>query len=66
MDKLNLDLAAVDAPADIEPPTLADRMLHAALGRMTSGVSPAALALAWMDRARDNVEYVDAGYHVMG
>ena len=49
MDKLNLDLATVDAPADIEPPTLADRMLHAALGRMTSGVSPAALALAWMD-----------------
>ncbi len=49
MDKLNLDLATVDAPADIEPPTPADRMLHAALGRMTSGVSPAALALAWMD-----------------
>jgi len=49
MDKLNLDLAAVDAPADIEPPTLTDRMLHAALGRMTAGVSPAALALAWMD-----------------
>jgi polyhydroxyalkanoate synthase len=49
MDKLNPDLATVDAPADIEPPTPADRMLHAALGRMTSGVSPAALALAWMD-----------------
>jgi polyhydroxyalkanoate synthase len=49
MDKLNLDLAAVDAPADIEPPTLTDRMLHATLGRMTSGVSPAALTLAWMD-----------------
>ncbi|WP_371766693.1 PHA/PHB synthase family protein [Massilia sp.] len=38
-----------DPWADIEPPTVTDRLLHAALGRMTSGISPAALALAWMD-----------------
>jgi polyhydroxyalkanoate synthase len=47
MDKLNPNLA--DAWADIEPPSTTDRMLHAALGRMTSGISPAALALAWTD-----------------
>ena len=47
MDKLNPNLA--DAWADIEPPAATDRMLHAALGRMTSGISPAALALAWTD-----------------
>jgi len=65
MDKLNTALPALlatdpaaafpatvsdhGAGGDIEPPTAADRMLHAALGRMTSGVSPAALALAWLD-----------------
>jgi polyhydroxyalkanoate synthase subunit PhaC len=62
MDKLkqNLTDAHVAGPAnapaalpptcaDIEPPTVTDRMLHAALGRMTSGISPAALALAWTD-----------------
>ena len=37
------------ASADAEGPTPADRMLHAALGRVTSGISPAALALAWLD-----------------
>ena len=42
---------ALGASADIELPTKADRMLHAALGRLTSGVSPAALALAWTDWA---------------
>ena len=38
-----------DPWVDIEPPTVTDRLLHAALGRMTSGISPVALALAWMD-----------------
>jgi len=47
MDKFNPP--ATDPWADIEPPTMTDRMLHAALGRMTFGISPAALALAWMD-----------------
>ena len=63
MDKLRLIPAPAAAPArmappaappadawtDIEPPTTTDRMLHAALGRMTCGISPAALALAWTD-----------------
>jgi polyhydroxyalkanoate synthase subunit PhaC len=63
MDKLRLIPAPAAAPArmappasppadawtDIEPPTATDRMLHAALGRMTCGISPAALALAWTD-----------------
>jgi polyhydroxyalkanoate synthase len=63
MDKLKQNLTATlaagpaNVPAaprpptcpDIEPPTTTDRMLHAALGRMTSGISPAALALAWTD-----------------
>ncbi|WP_296947548.1 alpha/beta hydrolase [uncultured Massilia sp.] len=39
------------ASADIEAPTTADRLLHAAMGRLTSGISPAALTLAWMDWA---------------
>ena len=47
MDKFNPPPPA--AWADIEPPAVTDRLLHAALGRMTSGISPAALALAWMD-----------------
>ncbi len=47
MDKFNPPPA--DPWADIEPPTVTDRLLHAALGRMTSGISPVALALAWMD-----------------
>ncbi len=42
---------ALDASADIEAPTAADRMLHAALGRLTTGVSPVALALAYTDWA---------------
>jgi polyhydroxyalkanoate synthase len=63
MDKLKQDLADMpvsdpdNVPAaplpgncsDIEPATTTDRMLHAALGRMTSGISPSALALAWTD-----------------
>jgi len=52
MDKLKINLPpAVGAGADIEPPARTDRMLHAALGRLTSGISPAALALAWTDWA---------------
>lgn len=42
---------AVGASADIESPTRADRLLHAALGRLTSGISIPALTLAWMDWA---------------
>ncbi|GAB3438686.1 alpha/beta fold hydrolase [Massilia solisilvae] len=66
MDKLKLNLAAVLPPAhtalpataphtgsgdDIETPSRTDRVLHAALGRLTSGISPAAMALAWTDWA---------------
>jgi polyhydroxyalkanoate synthase len=40
---------AVGASADIETPTRTDRLLHAALGRLTAGISPPALALAWTD-----------------
>ena len=36
---------------EIDPPTSADRLLHATMGRFSSGVSPAALALAWSDWA---------------
>ena len=42
---------AVGASADIEAPTMSDRMLRAALGRLTFGISPAALTLAWADWA---------------
>lgn len=40
-----------DAFDDIEPPSSLDRLLHAAVGRLTSGLSPAALALAYADWA---------------
>ena len=40
-----------DAFDDIEPPSSIDRLLHAAVGRLTSGLSPAALALAYADWA---------------
>ena len=36
---------------DIEPPSSIDRLLHAAVGRATSGLSPTALALAYADWA---------------
>jgi polyhydroxyalkanoate synthase len=36
---------------DIEPPSSADRLLHAAMGQFTQGLSPTALALAWCDWA---------------
>ena len=32
-----------------EPPDNIDRMLHAMMGKFTQGVSPASLALAWLD-----------------
>lgn len=73
MDKLNLDLAAGDAPADIAPPVLADRMLHAALGHHLPERCPQPETLmqnALIDlrgkRGLRNVEYVDAGRHVTG
>ncbi|HUZ75926.1 MAG TPA: alpha/beta fold hydrolase [Stellaceae bacterium] len=42
---------APGATADIEPRPSIDRLLHAALGRVTAGLSPAALALAYADWA---------------
>jgi len=42
---------APGAPEEIEPPTSFDRLLHAAMGRLTYGLSPAALALAYADWA---------------
>ncbi len=43
--------AVPGAREDIEPPTSVNRLLHAAMGRATSGLSPAALALAYYDWA---------------
>jgi polyhydroxyalkanoate synthase len=37
--------------ADIEPPTNMDRLIHAAMGRFTLGISPVALGLAYFDWA---------------
>ena len=37
------------ADGDADPPIAIDRMLHAGLGRLTSGVSPIALTLAYTD-----------------
>ncbi|MDB5797093.1 MAG: alpha/beta fold hydrolase [Paucimonas sp.] len=46
------ELAAVlPGWSDIEPPTDADRLLHAFLGRVTLGMSPTSMALAWTDWA---------------
>ena len=39
------------AKAEIDPPTSGDRLLHATMGRFTSGVSPASLGLAYADWA---------------
>jgi polyhydroxyalkanoate synthase len=36
---------------DIAPPEMEDRLLHAAMGRMTSNISPTSLALAYFDWA---------------
>lgn len=36
---------------DIEPPTNIDRLIHAAMGRATAGISPASLVLAYVDWA---------------
>ncbi len=40
---------------DVEPPANIDRLLHAAMGKVTHGISPASLALA----------YADWGLHLM-
>ncbi|HYD82380.1 MAG TPA: alpha/beta fold hydrolase [Paucimonas sp.] len=44
------------APADIEPPTSIDRLLHAGMGRLTFDISPASLALAYFDWALHFIE----------
>src|SRR5690606_32066060 len=41
--------SALPPAPDVEPPTGFDRLLHAAMGRMTGSISPASLALAWTD-----------------
>ncbi|PWF54978.1 PHA/PHB synthase family protein [Massilia glaciei] len=33
----------------IEPPSNVDRLLHAAMGQLTQGISPSGLAVAWFD-----------------
>ena len=38
-----------DGLEDIEPPTSIDRLIHAAIGHFTAGLSPASLALAYAD-----------------
>jgi polyhydroxyalkanoate synthase subunit PhaC len=43
--------AVPGAEADIEPRASSDRLLHAAMARLTAGLSPAALALAYADWA---------------
>jgi hypothetical protein len=42
---------ATQAPVDVDPPTSGDRLFHATLGRITAGVSPASLGLAYADLA---------------
>ena len=42
---------APGAEMDVEPRVSSDRLLHAAMGRLTAGLSPAALALAYADWA---------------
>jgi polyhydroxyalkanoate synthase subunit PhaC len=42
---------APDGAPEVDPPATIDRLLHAAMGRLTSGISPAALALAYADWA---------------
>lgn len=39
------------APSDVESPLPSDRLIHAAIGKLTGGLSPASLALAWTDWA---------------
>lgn len=36
---------------DVEPPTMVDRLIHAGIGRYTGSISPASLALAYVDWA---------------
>jgi polyhydroxyalkanoate synthase len=38
-------------PNDVEPPPTIDRLIHAAMGRVTGSISPASLALAFADWA---------------
>jgi polyhydroxyalkanoate synthase len=45
---LRTELAGV-RPADIEPPSNIDRLLHALMGKVTQGISPTSLALAYLD-----------------
>ena len=42
---------APGARPEVDPPSSADRALHAALGRFTAGVSPTSLSLAYADWA---------------
>ncbi len=46
---VTMRLAQGPQPPDIEPPSNADRLLHAMIGELTQGLSPASLALAWID-----------------
>jgi polyhydroxyalkanoate synthase subunit PhaC len=39
------------AVTDVEPPQPIDRMIHAAMGRLTGSISPASMALAYFDWA---------------
>ena len=39
------------ARAEVDPPTSGDRLFHATMGRLTAGVSPASLGLAYADWA---------------
>jgi len=39
------------AVTDVEPPSVLDRSIHAAIGRMTGSLSPASLAMAYLDWA---------------
>ncbi len=42
---------APGTPPEVEPPSSVDRLLHAIMGRLTWGISPASLALAFSDWA---------------
>ncbi len=44
-------LAVLDGPEPVDPPTSVDRLLHASMARLTLGLSPYALWLAYADWA---------------